>query len=305
MLIVIDFKFNEERDVKSIIESCSLCKYSIHKEIWFVTLYMMKIMKTDESILFNEIVAFLSACNRSFNYELYINAIDMCIHKAKKYTFKHIKEIVITRSEMEIIQSFKDIRKEKIAFVVISIAKYTNASYRNEKDVLYAKLSEIFKLARVSIPASERACYFRFMYESNILSKQISIGHFIQKVNVISHNPAEEIVMQLSEDDYKELAYTYLNYKHGGYKRCAECGRWFKPRKKEPARMYCHLHQRDNSIKNDLKECKCADCNRIFYIKSKNNRTYRCKSCQEKQNKIAKTSWNDMHMIYSELSNKI
>ena len=42
----------------------------------------------------------------------------------------------------------------------------------------------------------------------------------------------------LTENNYKELAFTYLNWKNGGgYKECKKCGRLFKIKKGN--QLYC------------------------------------------------------------------
>ena len=260
----------------------------MRRAIWIVVLYFTKIANSGN--VFADTVKFIETYYIGFQYEAYMNAIDQCIKLAKKYTLKESSPIEIRKSEMDMIQSFGDLRKEKIAFVLIAIAKYFNAVNQNDSNHLYAKTSEIFRYARVSIPAAERDYYMHFAYECGLLLPHTSIGHNMQIVGCISNDTKEETVMVLDEDDYKELAYTYLNFKQGGYKKCKVCGRLFKMRKNEPARLYCHLCR---SFEDDItyKEITCVDCGDIFYAPMKNNRAKRCDSCQYKQNKRSKMDW--------------
>jgi hypothetical protein len=192
---------------------------------------------------------------------------------------KYRPGIVITKSEMDIIQSFNDIKKEKIVFVLIALAKYFNALYGNDRDCCFAKTRDIFKYARVVIPTNERDYYLHFAYESGVLLPNFSIGSNMQLVGVISHTE-EESVLVLDEHDYKELAYAYLNYKNGGYKKCKECGAWFKVKSSEPNLQYCHLHkpQEYNPIGNKILEC--IDCGELFSVDSRNMTKCRCDDCQ-------------------------
>jgi hypothetical protein len=89
----------------------------------------------------------------------------------------------------------------------------------------------------VAIPRKERAKYLYFAYEEGILIEHTFVGTNLKIVGFVDDN--SEAAMTLGEDDYKELAYTYLNYKNGGYKHCKGCGRLFKMHKSAPGRLYC------------------------------------------------------------------
>ena len=170
-----------------------------------------------------------------------------------------------------------DIRKEKIAFVLLAVAKYYNNVSDDNNNRLYISTSELFKLSRVSIPCKERANYLHFAYKEGILSEHMFVGTNLKIVKFVSD---DEPAMELNEDDYKELAYTYLNYKNGGYKHCKKCGKLFKMHKNEPGRLYC----RDcgqSSDKSNFKTMKCVDCGVDFITSVLNTKTYRCEECQK------------------------
>jgi hypothetical protein len=99
-----------------------------------------------------------------------------------------------------------------------------------------------------------------------------------------------DAVMTLGEDDYKELAYTYLNYKSGGYKRCKHCGRLFKMHKSSPGRLYCKECAPSYETAG-FKKMKCIDCGADFVVDSRNTNKCRCDSCQHEENKKSKREW--------------
>ena len=204
---MINFKFNEERDIRNVVELGNVNSLSIHKAIWNAALYYTQIEPVDKKIIFNTVVKFMEQHYSDFKYEGYVRAINKCINDVKKYRIKNIDSIKITKSEMNKIQSLNDIKKEKIAFVVLALAKYFNAAYENEKDNFYAKTSEIFKFARISIPVRERDYYLRFAYEEGILKPNYSIGNNAYTAAFVSHSD-DEIVLELNESDYLEIAYT-------------------------------------------------------------------------------------------------
>lgn len=279
---MIKFKFHEERDIVHAVESNLMDFSNPRKVIWTLALYYVTIHHEDDKTAFESIKKYIEKYNSSFYYEQYISDMNKCIKKAKKYDLKNIDKIIITKSEMNTIQSFKDIKKEKIVFVLIALAKYFNALYDQDSDCLFAKTSDIFKYARVVIPASERDYYLHFAYESGVLLPNFSIGSNMQLVGVVSHKEDDEVALTLNEYDYQELAYTYLNFKNGGYKRCKTCGSWFKMKASEPATLYCHLHKPQRSDPNEYKKKTCVDCRQEFYTSIKDSRSCRCELCQKK-----------------------
>ena len=89
---------------------------------------------------------------------------------------------------------------------------------------------------------------------------------------------SSEAVIELGEADYKELAYTYLNYKNGGYKHCKGCGRLFKMHKNSPGRLYCKECGQKEEI-SELKAIKCVDCGEDIIISKFDTETCRCEDC--------------------------
>ena len=288
---MIKFKFHEERDIINAVESNLMDFSNPRKVIWTLAQYYVSIHKNDDKVAFENIKKYIEKHDSNFYYEQYIADINKCIRKAKKYELKDIDDIVITKSEMDVIHSFDDIKKEKIVFVLIALAKYFNALYGKDSDCLFAKTSDIFKYARVVIPSSERDYYLHFAYEAGVLLPNFSIGSNMQLVGVVSHKEDDEAVLALNEYDYQELAYAYLNYKNGGYKRCAKCGSWFKVKRGE---IYCHLHKPKEYEPIGYKKCEC-DCGNIFYVDARNMKKCRCDVCQDA---ALKESWKKASKKY-------
>ena len=272
------FNFNEKNKIYNIVEDGNVDGLSINKAIWNAAIYYTQLEPVEKKDIFWCIVNFMNKNYKDFMYQGYVDVINKDINKAYKYRIKDITSINITRKEMDKILSLKDIKKEKIAFVILAFAKYQNTESQRSNDTFYAKTSEIFKYARVTVPASERDLYFRFAYQEGLLRHNFSIGYNALTANFVDHDE-DEIVLTLDEYDYLELAYAFLNYKNGGYKRCEKCGRWFKP--KGNAAKYCSLHKNDYTPVLE-REIKCVECGETFYVPSSNTRTCRCPECQKR-----------------------
>lgn len=273
------FNFNEKSKIYSIIEDGNISGLSINKAIWNAAIYYTQLEPADKKDVFWRIVEFMNKNYPDFMYQGYVDIINRDINKAYKYRIKDVTSINITKKEMDKILSLDDIKKEKIAFVILAFAKYQNAESQKSNDTFYAKTSEIFKYARVTVPAKERDLYFGFAYKEGLLQQNFSIGYNALTAAFVNHDE-DEIVLTLDEYDYLELAYAFLNYKNGGYKRCKACGRWFKPKNNNMHEWYCSIHKTD-SVKIEEKEIECIECGNKFIISSKNNKTCRCETCQK------------------------
>ena len=276
------FNFNEKSKIYSIVEDGDVNGLTINKAIWNAAIYYTQLNPVDKKDVFWKIVEFMNENYNDFMYQGYVSIINRDINKAYKYKIKDVSSINITNKEMDKIMSLNDIRKEKIAFVVLALAKYQNAESQRENDTFYAKTSEIFKFARVVIPAKERNLYFGFAYKEGILKQNFSIGYNALTAAFIDHDE-DDIVLTLDEYDYLELAYAYLNYKNGGYKRCETCGRWFKA--KSNSAKYCSIHRQDYELSSDV-EIECIECGKRFLVNPLATETCRCEQCKQNHNKI-------------------
>lgn len=273
------FNFNEKSKIYSIVEDGETDNLTVNKSIWNAAIYYTQLNPVDKKDVFWKIVEFMDKNYNDFMYQGYVDIINKDINKAYKYRIKDVNSINITKSEMDKIMSLNDIRKEKIAFVILALAKYQNAESQRDNDTFYAKTSEIFKFARVVISAKDRDAYFGFAYKEGLLKQNFSIGYNALTAAFVDHDE-DEVALTLDEYDYLELAYAYLNYKNGGYKRCKICGRWF--RIKNNAMQYCSMHRNDYEPVVE-REIECIECGKVFKVPSSNSRSHRCEVCQHKK----------------------
>ena len=273
------FNFNEKSKIYSIVEDGETDNLTVNKAIWNAAIYYTQLNPVDKKDVFWKIVEFMDKNYNDFMYQGYVDIINKDINKAYKYRIKDVNFINITKSEMDKIMSLNDIRKEKIAFVILALAKYQNAESQRDNDTFYAKTSEIFKFARVVISAKDRDTYFGFAYKEGLLKQNFSIGYNALTAAFVDHDE-DEVALTLDEYDYLELAYAYLNYKNGGYKRCKICGRWF--RIKNNAMQYCSMHRNDYEPVVE-REIECIECGKVFKVPSSNSRSHRCEVCQHKK----------------------
>jgi hypothetical protein len=286
---MINFKFDDRKDIESKISSNYVNQDNPEETIRDLARYNHHILQMKKEDNYDAILAYMTKHCNDFYEEKYFKIIYRNIVSAKKYKFRSVNPVVITKSEMDKIASFNDIRKEKISFVLLAIAKYYNNVSDDNNNRMYISISDLFKLARVSIPCKERASYLHFAYQEGILVEHTFVGTNLKVVAFVDDD--SEPVIKLGEDDYKELAYAYLNYKNGGYKYCKGCGKLFKMHKNSPGRLYCkECGQKEET--SEFKIIQCQDCGVDVVIGALNTKTCRCEECQDKANRERYSRYN-------------
>lgn len=273
---MINFKFDDKTDIEAKMADSYVNKDNPEETIRDLARYNYHILGMKKEDNYDAILSYMTNNCSDFYEERYFKIIYRNIASAKKYKFRSVDPVVITKSEMEKISNLNDIRKEKIAFVLLAVAKYYNNVSSDNNNRMYISTSDLFKLARVSIPCKERAGYLHFAYQEGILSEHMFVGTNLKIVSFIDND--SEPVLNLCEDDYKELAYSYLNYKNGGYKHCKSCGKLFKTSKSAPGRLYCkECGQHEETSR--FKTMKCIDCGEDIVVDSRNMTKNRCDNC--------------------------
>lgn len=286
---MINFKFDDKKDIESKMFENYVNQENPEETIRDLARYNYHILGMKKEDNYDAILSYMTKNCNDFYEEKYFKIIYRNIASAKKYKFRSVSPIVITKSEIERILKLNDIRKEKIAFVLLAVAKYYNNVSSDNNNRMYISMSDLFKLARVAIPCKERATYMYFAYQEGLLVEHMFVGTNLKVVGFVDDN--SEAVMKLGEDDYKELAYVYLNYKNGGYKHCKSCGKLFKMHKNSPGRLYCkECGQKEES--SEFKIIKCIDCGNDVIINKYDTETCRCEGCKEIHKKILRKEQN-------------
>lgn len=285
---MINFKFDDKVDIENKINSGYVNQDNPEETIRDLARYNHHVLKMKKEDNYDAILTYMTKNCNDFYEEKYFKIIYRNISSAKKYKFRSVSSVKITQSEIDKIVGLNDIRKEKIAFVLLAVAKYYNNVSPDNNNRMYISMSDLFKLSRVAIPCKERANYLHFAYQEGILVEHMFVGTNLKVAGFIDNN--SETVIELGEDDYKELAYTYLNYKNGGYKHCKNCGKLFKMQKNAPGRLYCKdCGQKEEASR--FKVMSCIDCGEEFVVDSRNTNKCRCDECQYEENKKAKREW--------------
>ena len=233
--------FDERRDLISYVESQIIEEDHIGRTIYKRARYNYFIKNLTDKKNYNDIIDFITSNSTTgiTDFEIY-EFVHKAINSAKKVGLKRVDNIYITKSELEFIKSLDDIKLEKIAFVLLALAKYHNEVSGEDNNMVYLKLSEVKKMARINMGRIDFEYFYANLYDVGVLQRNTSPVSTIQIVEFVSQNIDDEVVFELKEVDYLELAYVYLSWKNDGkgYARCQKCDRLMRKGKTKP-RKYC------------------------------------------------------------------
>lgn len=248
---------------------------SVVAKVGYVTRYQLNVLEYSDDDNYSYTVKWMNKHHDNFDESCYSKLVTDAVKKAHKKPFFNVGNIMITKSELGVIDSLDNLRAEKILFVLLCMAKQQRVAYGFTNGLVKYSLPDLCKTARVSVPTDDREYILYELVKSGCLSYPKKNDTSCLMVNFIDDSGEAEIVVD--EIDCKELAYTYLNWKNGGgYDRCESCGRLFR---KNRNRKYCNECSKYQCVGD--KVISCIDCGKEFTVDSRNMTKCRCDTCQK------------------------
>jgi hypothetical protein len=228
---------NEEKYAKELYEGTNKEVKSTMAKIRYITRYLVHSKGQNDEDVYQNTVAWMNKHHNNFDESCYSNVISDAIKKAHQYPFYIIDSIKITQSELDTIASLDNLRAEKVLFVLLCMAKQQKLSNGFTNGLVKYSITELCKLARISVPAEDREYILYEIVKRGLLGYPKKNDTQCLIVNFMS---IDDVILNLDEIDCQELAYVYLNWKNGGkgYTRCQRCNRLMKQSKTKP-KKYC------------------------------------------------------------------
>ena len=302
-----NYYFNTQDRINQALD-IAVNKSTIPSIIFNLIWYAYYNVSTEEKDIVKYIEDWMSPRTNMFHLSAYANSIRRNIKKMKDMPWRHINDTVkVRKSELEYISSFNDIKKEKLLFCYLAIAKFMDMSRAKPSHWESESDAAVFKMARVNIPVDDRDYYINEMINGEpkaLISFSFKNDDLSKRIDYISDDESDPVVLELDESNYHELAYTYLNWKNsGGFKKCRGCGRLFRVKhgamgKSEQSELnssnrmqYCRscspIYNQKYKGKDDMaldyepKKIICVDCGAEVYLESyMASKTCRCAECQ-------------------------
>lgn len=192
--------------------------------------------KEQTSYMLNE---FMQNNYKNYNSARWEDIIEDISKKATKYPLREINSINITQSEIDKIQTVKNIKYEKLLFTMLCYAKLHNMDSENNNGWVNASIQELYRIARVTVKYKrDKFLYLNDIEKTGLIAFSKKNDNLNLQVTFIDMDG--DSVLDIS--DFRELGYEYLNYiRNGKFIRCSECGRLVrKKRKKDFSTKYCN-----------------------------------------------------------------
>ena len=236
--------------------------------------YYREIGKNDDEI--KELLSdFLNRCLKDkYKESKWIDSIFYQVIKSKKYTLKKVDNVIVTKSEMEIIQSVKGKSRQKVLFTLLVLAKYYNAVSDKNKNWTNLEYKKIFKLANVQLSIQNQALLINDLYNCGFVNVSKNVGKPNIQVNFVDNE--SDAVLTITR--LKDLGKEYLMFCGEDYIRCQKCGTLVKNYKN--TNKYCKTCGQYQPI--EIKTVICVDCGKEFSVDAKDNQTIRCNDCYKK-----------------------
>lgn len=262
----------------------------------------------DEDEIVKYIIDWMRVRTNIFHLSSYAKIIKSNIKKMKDMPWRDIQDTVkIRKSELDYISSFNDIKKEKLLFCYLAIAKFNDMSRKVPSHWESEKDTTVFKMAHLNIPATERDYFIYDLIHGEpkaAIYLNFKNDDTSKRIDYISDDENDPVILELDESNYYELAFTYLNWKNGGgYKKCKNCGKLFKVRGNTVGKHTDSTNQNNNalycrtcgpkyepkykgkdrtSLDYEPRKIICIDCGEEVYLESyKDSRTCRCDECKK------------------------
>ena len=234
--------------------------------------YYREIGKNDDEI--KELLSdFLNRCLKDkYKESKWIDSIFYQVVKSKKYNLKKVDNVVVTKSEIEIIQSVKGKSRQKVLFTLLILAKYYNAVSDKNKNWTNLEYKKIFKLANVQLSIQNQALLINDLYNCGFVNVSKNVGKPNIQVNFVDNE--SDTVLTITR--LKDLGKEYLMFCGEDYIRCQKCGTLVKNYKN--TNKYCKTCGQYQPI--EIKTVICVDCGEEFSVDARNMKKIRCDKCQ-------------------------
>lgn len=311
-----NYYFNTQEKIDEVL-SGPINKSTMNSVIFHLIWYAYYNISKDEHEIVDYIEHWMKSKTNAFHLSAYAKTIRRTINKMDKIPWRNLKDTIkVRQSELDYISSFNDIKKEKLLFCYLAIAKFMDMSRDNPNHWESEKDSVVFKMARVTIPSKDRDYYiYDMIHEEPKAAIYLNYKNddTSKRIDYISDNENDPVVLELDESNYYELAYTYLNWKNGGgFKKCKGCGRLFRVKNNSMGKNDKNQHEQENESlycrkctpvynpkykgKDEMsldyvpKKEICINCKEEFYLESyKNSRSKLCPECYQKHRRKRKT----------------
>lgn len=234
---------NEQEIVKNILQGNKDSKIKTYNKMVMLVKYFLEQGGDTEITLVEEVLKVLEKTEDNFKRiyweEKTLDTVKRLLRKkngkAGLLELTNINKIPITQKEIDTILAVKNKVDKKVLFIMLLYAKISNVIFHSTEGWFNQERKNIFKEAKVSGCRTDKEkseVIYRLVKEGYI-TKNKRTGNLGLKVNFIDNEENPKIAFEVTDLADCHAIYSYLIYIGEKWKKCENCGNYFKLNKND------------------------------------------------------------------------
>ena len=170
--------------------------------------------------------------NRSLNCG-FVDIADSVIKDAGRRELADIRFLPVTAAELETIQNIGGLRRQRLAFALLAIAKYQNELNPKNHNWVNFRHKDIFAMANVKVSVHDQYLLLNDLKTLGLIKYNRRVDNL--DVRVLYADEEGPAAMEIY--DMRNLGFQYMRQQGGSFLECKSCG-IVAPRK-SPRQLFC------------------------------------------------------------------
>ena len=162
---------------------------------------------------------FLLQCDSTASIPKWSKMLDFATDWAFKHEAIQIDSIIITKPEMDKIDSLDGKQIRRLAFVLLCLSKYWNIVNSQNNDWVNSKDNEIMAFANINTSIRRQCAMYAALRDAGLIQFSKKVDNTNVRVCF-----AEDGEAAMTITDLRNLGYQYLKYRGEPYFECSNCG---------------------------------------------------------------------------------
>lgn len=162
---------------------------------------------------------FLLQCDSTASIPKWSKMLDFATDWAFKHEAIQIDSIIITKPEMDKIDSLDGKQIRRLAFVLLCLSKYWNIVNSQNNDWVNSKDNEIMAFANINTSIRRQCAMYAALRDAGLIQFSKKVDNTNVRVCF-----AEDGETAMTITDLRNLGYQYLKYHGEPYFECTNCG---------------------------------------------------------------------------------
>lgn len=223
---------NEMEWAKGAIDSLSLGKKPFDTIVRVAKYYKAQGLQKNE--IRRKVEDFMIRCQPRLSLVKWDGSISTALNIAEKHPPLCLSGVAVTEPELKKIEELPSLLQQRLMFALVCLAKYGNASNRNNGNWVNAEQKDIFALANVTLSSKRQSLMINDLWQAGYIGYSCLVDNTNLSVKILEDGDTAMYV-----DDFRNLGNQYMRYHGGNYFACECCGLVLKVTNTSSHQKYC------------------------------------------------------------------